>query len=217
MDAPVVKTKKDKKGKGKVKLTPEEIEARKAQAAAKKGLKDIAQVLSDMTIMNKNGMPYFCKDYDSSLSYEDGQKRLNLLLSQTSTEKYSWISNMCLCIVHKYEITPDSDAPEESPIVQKLTILMYIPSNIDGVNVDDVYDEITKTVFPEGPSYDSVLYEPVEKAKLTADLTVGSCIKDADLVTQQFRNIMKDKGIYVEVESDDDDMGQMIEDAGIEW
>lgn len=226
-------SKKEKKAKGKVKMTPEEIAMRKAQAAAKKALKDINPVLSDMAMMNKNGMPYFCKDYATPVSYEEAQKRLNLILSQASEDKYSFLTKMCFCVVYKFEDAPNAEDPpktekapdgekEEIPMVQKLTILICTPKgcekyDAENMNADKLYLDMLEKVFPDGPKFQQCLHDPDNKSHLTANLIVDSFMKEADNVCQFFRDYMKTTGIYVEEESDDEDMGQMAEDAGIEW
>ena len=204
----------NKMGKGqkpnKPKLSPEEIAKRKAEAEAKKKLKDVNQVLVDIRQIQKNGIPYFCKDYDGKYTEKGGNNVTVGSLKGNENVKLirqqDGIETMYTCVIYKY-MTDD-----EEPI-HKLTVLVTVP-NDSKISINVLASELASRMQKENASNHSVIFN---ENCCTIDFNVESFIKDADKLRDIYRNLMIELGIYEEEDDDDDDMGAMMEDAGIEW
>lgn len=200
--------KKDKANKPKI--SPEEIAKRKAEAEAKKKLKDVTQVLTDIRQIQKNGIPYFCKDYEGKYTEKGGKEVIvNAIKGNENVQlirQQEGIETMYTCVIYKY-MTND-----EVPI-HRLTVLLTVP-NETKISSESLTAQLVDKMAKLGANMQSTVFSP---NCATIDWMVQSFIKDADTVRDEYRKMMIELGIYQEEESDDENMGDMMENAGIEW
>lgn len=206
----------------KPKMTPEEIAERKNQAESRKLFKDVQPALGRIVIALTDAMPHCSFMMEDNLTPETMTKRLGLIRSAGSSEpKYKGVDELVLLMMSKSiksrkdkdpdEITDDITDEVDEP--HSIEIGIYVPeSRKDVLTPDALYIAIMETIprdnlnkmTSDGQTYVSTVY-------------VQSPEKMIDVMLTNFFTMLKKTGIYVEEESDDEDMGAMADAAGIEW
>lgn len=189
-------------------LTPEEIEAFKA-SQRNHALQNVApSVLSRIGIALTDKMShcsFIIKDNDIKPEYMDNLMELVL----KSNEKYVGLDEMVLLLIIK--------SPKQKDNMFGVTCSLYFPKSYDDkIACSSISKNLISSV-PKSIS-DEVVTKDFEKGhneRFTVWMEFPD--KNIDVMIASFNGTLKTAGIYVEEESDDEDMGNMAEEAGIEW
>lgn len=203
--------KKDKQNKPK--LTPEEIAQRKVEAAARKALADVQPALARIVIALTDKMPHCSfivpnkeSTPNTGIDSETMVKHLELITSAGSSDKrLNGVDDMVLLIMSK-------TFQEGNNILE---VGLYVPNDQnDKVKVNTLMATIIEDFHCPTDGQMTISSKGVI---MSSSLHVESPDKITDQVLITFMTELKKTGVYVEEDSDDDDMGDLADAAGIEW
>jgi hypothetical protein len=202
-----------KDNQNKPKLSPEEIAQRKAEAAARKALADVQPALARIAIALTDKMPHCSfiipnnkKTPNIGIDSETMVKHLELITSAGSSDKrLNGIDDLVLLMMSKTFLDDDNI----------LEVGLYVPNaHNEKININTLMATIIEDF--NCPT-DGITANTAKGVIMSSSLHVESPEKVSDQILITFMTTLKKTSVYVEEESDDEDMGDLANAAGIEW